>query len=60
MTIKTDNTQVIENLKCCGNCRYLVDICFKENECELKGQDIDSYMYCKDWEFDGLTREDRE
>ena len=57
--LKTDDTQVIENLKCCGNCFHYGEalrIC-ERRKYLLKAQ---SNGCCKYWRYDRLTREDRE
>ena len=40
-----------DNLKCCGNCSN-----FMSNQMCVNEPD----KYCDSWEYDGLTREDRE
>lgn len=53
----------IEDLKCCGNCRYFSFLQAKNsllgmNFCELIEEYID-VEYCDYWEFDGWRSEDR-
>jgi hypothetical protein len=38
------------DLKCCGNCQFL----YKETTC------MNGNNYCSSWEYDGLTRKERE
>jgi len=54
--LKTDDTQVLENLKCCGNCEYYFDSRVWDKVC-LSGDQENKY--CENWKYDGLTREDR-
>ena len=47
-----------EDMKCCGNCEHFdgFGICyFKDNQ---KGMPAE--RYCKNWQFDGMTRKERE
>jgi len=48
-----------ENLRCCGNCKKLItydDSGDVIDECDR--MESPSYL-CIDWEYDGLTAEDR-
>lgn len=40
-----------EALKCCGNCKYMFVGCFVNHEAQ---------QYCGSWEYDGMTREQRQ
>ena len=51
-----------DDLKCCGNCkqRNSVDMGEYFEETCLKGEHLESYKICKEWEFDGLIWQKRE
>jgi hypothetical protein len=55
--------EMIENMKCCGNCswRNIMDMgsCVMEN-CKLnRDETMPSAGYCYKWDFDNLTFKDR-
>ena len=43
-----------KDLKCCSNCRWLLN-----DMCKEHGFNVSGIYYCKHWEFDGLLRENR-
>ena len=51
MTIFQDLDAENENLKCCGNCKITYKVCYMGN--------LESNCFCDDWEYDGLTQEQR-
>lgn len=51
----------VEDLKCCGNCRFRVSTNmgeYSEEMCALK-ENSESFQYCDKWDYDGLHREIR-
>ena len=50
------NELAIEDLKCCGNCENYVD----NNHCFWDDNDRTANEVCGKWEFDDMTKEERE
>lgn len=57
----------IEDLKCCGNCKYRLNLGFVQlsdgkillESCSQAGREYKSNKKCKDWTFDTLKSKDR-
>jgi len=56
--------KLIDDYKCCGNCKHNQSIpdglWGREEDCNIGINSIDSCAYCDNWEYDGLTRKDRQ
>lgn len=50
-----DFREVVDNLKCCGNCNHYA----KRSDCVTKHEYL-PYRYCEQWQSDGMTRKERE
>lgn len=42
----------LDNYRCCGNCKYI-------HICIFDDMSKHPFILCKDWEYDGLTYEQR-
>jgi hypothetical protein len=49
-----EKNQLIENLKCCGNCLTPAD-----EDCAFIMSACDAMNYCDKWKYDGMTRDER-
>lgn len=47
-----DLEELVENLKCCGNCKSTIITCPSHR--------LNHFSYCPNWQSDKLTRKDRE
>ncbi len=56
-----DKTLLIENLYCCGNCKFrsAMNNGYSHETCDKSTHSKESSELCTKWEFDGLENIDR-